>query len=247
MIRTPFRYYGGKWRAAPRYPPPEHGLIIEPFAGAAGYACRYSDRDVLLIDRSPTIAGIWAWLIGATRSDVLDLPGPPDGGAVDDIDAPQGARDLVGFWMNNGASAPSKRPSRWVRDRPDKCGWEWARTRVAEIVDGIRHWKVQCGTYTDAPGIEATWFVDPPYQTPAGRHYPFSDVDYEHLGRWCQSRPGQVIVCEQAGADWLPFRHFGHVKPTAGRHRSARNDEVIWTSTPQEQVALWPGGAMLAR
>ena len=33
-------YYGGKWRSAPRYPAPVHGRIIEPFAGAAGYAMR---------------------------------------------------------------------------------------------------------------------------------------------------------------------------------------------------------------
>jgi hypothetical protein len=33
-----FNYYGGKWRVARRYAPPEHDLIIEPFAGAAGYA-----------------------------------------------------------------------------------------------------------------------------------------------------------------------------------------------------------------
>jgi len=44
MLRPFWRYYGGKWRAAPRYPAPRHDLIIEPFAGAAGYAMRYPDQ-----------------------------------------------------------------------------------------------------------------------------------------------------------------------------------------------------------
>jgi hypothetical protein len=34
-LRPFWRYYGGKWRAAPRYPRPTHDTIIEPFAGAA--------------------------------------------------------------------------------------------------------------------------------------------------------------------------------------------------------------------
>ena len=41
-LRPFFCYYGGKWRAAPKYPPPEHDTIVEPFAGAAGYATRYA-------------------------------------------------------------------------------------------------------------------------------------------------------------------------------------------------------------
>lgn len=35
-----WRYYGGKYRAAPRYPVPLHRTIVEPFAGAAGYSLR---------------------------------------------------------------------------------------------------------------------------------------------------------------------------------------------------------------
>jgi hypothetical protein len=33
MLRPFWRYYGGKWRAAPRYPAPRYDTIIEPFAG----------------------------------------------------------------------------------------------------------------------------------------------------------------------------------------------------------------------
>ena len=48
-----FSYFGGKWRAAPHYPAPTEPHIIEPFAGAAGYAMRYPERKVTLIDADP--------------------------------------------------------------------------------------------------------------------------------------------------------------------------------------------------
>src|SRR5580765_4357242 len=73
-LRPFWRYYGSKWRAAPRYPAPTHATIIEPFAGAAGYALRYPDRNVILVEKYACIAGIWRWLIGASRADVLAVP-----------------------------------------------------------------------------------------------------------------------------------------------------------------------------
>lgn len=31
-------------------------------------------------------------------------------------------------------------------------------------------------------------------------------IQYLELGTWAKSLPGQIMVCEAAGADWLPFR-----------------------------------------
>jgi len=47
-LRPFWRYYGGKFRAAPRYPTPTHKTIVEPFAGAAGYSLRVDDLRVHL-------------------------------------------------------------------------------------------------------------------------------------------------------------------------------------------------------
>lgn len=232
MTVGPFwRYYGGKWRAAPRYPAPSYGLIIEPFAGAAGYACRYPDRDVLLIDMDPIIAAIWQWLIDATPADVLAVGDVPDGGTVDDIDAPQAARWLAGFWCNGGNASPCKRPSAWARASSADASRPWlgwgdrARARIAQWVPRIKHWRATEGTWSDAPDVAATWFVDPPYQTAAGRHYRHSSIDYAGLGDWVTARRGQVIACDQVGADWLPWN--------AGYRLKARRDvshEVAYLS-----------------
>jgi hypothetical protein len=59
-------------------------------------------------------------------------------------------------------------------------------------------------------------------------------LDYEALGAWCRSRPGQRIVCEQAGATWLPFRHLQGAKDGLGR--TAR--EVCWADPEHPQQAL---------
>jgi len=217
-----WRYYGGKWRAAPSYPVPSYGLIVEPFAGAAGYACRYPDRDVLLLDRDPVIVEIWRWLIQATPEDVLAVGDIPPGGTVDDIDAPPGARWLAGFWCNSGTTRPSKTPSKWARVYGQNCqnwsGWGVkARSRIARWVPKIKHWRAMIGDYTNAPNEAATWFVDPPYQTPAGRYYRHSEIDHAALGRWVLSRRGQVIACDQEGADWLPWNWRRDCKSTKGK------------------------------
>lgn len=242
MMRPFWRYYGGKWRMAPKYGEPVPGLpIIEPFAGAAGYATRFgAGRDVLLIDRDPKIVAIWQWLIDATPDDVLAVGDIPDGGTVDDLDAPQAARWLAGFWCNEGAAQPRKRPSKWA-SRGRFYGWNaMNRERIAAQVQHIRNWRAVPGTYADAPNVDATWFVDPPYSTPAGRHYRFDAVDFPALGAWCQTREGRVIVCEQQGADWLPF-------VSLGAQRSARagkpSREVVWSNEMRQGVLDVAGGA----
>jgi hypothetical protein len=93
-------------------------------------------------------------------------------------------------------------------------------------VGRIRHWKIIEGDYTAAPDVRATWFIDPPYQV-AGSHYihKMRPDEYAGLASWCRLREGQVIVCENAGADWLPFRTFGAVKSGPARRVS---HEVFW-------------------
>ena len=65
------------------------------------------------------------------------------------------------------------------------------------------------GSYNDIDNQDATWFIDPPYFN-GGQHYPFSnkDLDFNELGNWCKERIGEVIVCENDNATWLPFEHL---------------------------------------
>lgn len=227
-----WRYYGGKWRAAPKYPKPQYDTIIEPFAGAAGYSLRYPDRQVILIEKYAVLAEMWRYLIGVKSAEVRRIP------TVDHVDelpawVPEGARSLVGFSLNSATTRPSKSMSsgqQWLRSRGRKYeGWgEGRRELVARQVSLIKHWRIIEGDYTGAPDVDATWFVDPPYNNSAGRFYVHADLDYAALGLWCRSRSGQTIVCENAGADWLPFRPFMNFKKNEMTGKTS--SEVIWTN-----------------
>ena len=225
-----FTYYGGKWRAAPSYPAPLLSRVVEPFAGSAGYSLRYPHLEIELFDVSPVVAGVWEYLISVSESEIRNLPAVVE--HVDDVPGAQEARWLVGFWLNKGTPGPRKQASSWMRSglRPNSYWGEAIRERIASQLEGIRHWKVTCGDYREAGDGVATWFVDPPYDNAAGAHYPFNFADFFSLGEWCRSRAGQVIVCENEGADWLPFRTHRKIKSNPGNHGKSYSKEVIWTA-----------------
>jgi hypothetical protein len=231
MLKPFFSYYGGKYRAASLYPQPVHDTIVEPFAGSAGYSTRHHEHKVLLYDKDPVIAGVWDYLIKVGVDEVLSLPDRIDV-PLTDIDVPQEARWLMGFWINKGSSRPCVNMSKWAKSGwgEDSCNY-WSpavKNRIASQIVKIRHWEVRNQSYADIPDMTATWFVDPPYCGEAGKCYRHHDVDYAHLASWCTSRNGQTMVCEQAGAEWLPFTYLATIKGTAGKGRSKVSDEVVW-------------------
>lgn len=229
-----FTFYGGKWRAAPRYASPVFDTIIEPFAGAAGYAVRYSSRNVILVEKDPVIAALWRYLIGVSAVDIRNLPLIAHDQSVDDLGICEEARFLIGFWLNKGCNGPRKTPGQWMRlkdhnARPKSFWGVEIRERVASQVEGIKHWTVIEGDYSVAPDMTATWFIDPPYKE-AGKIYRCSsrDIDYHGLAAWCKSRQGQVMVCENEGAEWLPFAPFAEIMSTKGKRGKSKSKEAIW-------------------
>lgn len=225
-----FHYYGTKHAIAGRYPAPAGDRIVEPFAGAAAYSCRHHDRDVVLVEKNPRVAALLRYLATADPKRIAALPIPEPGQRFDELGLPIEERDPIARWCNVGQMG-AKPGAWWVRmlreGRLERCGWLWSpltRARLAEFVPLIRHWAIVEGdAMEDSPAGEATWFVDPPYQV-AGAKYPNGsrDINYPALAEWCRSLRGRVIVCEQAGARWLPFERLADVQrmPNAGRGRS---------------------------
>jgi site-specific DNA-adenine methylase len=237
-LRPFFGYYGGKWRDATKYyPAPKHSLIVEPFAGSAGYALRYAHLKVVLCELDPVIAGVWQYLTKVKASEIRRLPYLRPDQSLDDLHLPQEPSWLIGFWLNRATASPRKNPSKWMRSgiRPGSFWGERVRETIAKQVDVIRHWVVHNCSYEQCPvSGAATWFIDPPYQA-AGKHYRLGSdqIDFGRLADWCTERQGQVIVCENEGADWLDFRPLANVKTT---RRGRRSVEVIWTNEPREAV-----------
>lgn len=234
-LRPFWRYFGGKWRNARRYPSPRFSTIVEPFAGSAGYALLWSGvfwrRDVVLVEKNPAICKVWRYLIATPEAEILAIPGVEH---VNDLpgSTSEGARLLVGMCFGAGDTRPRAAVSSMVRR---DGGWAKLRDRAARQVGRIRHWKIIEGEYHAAPDIEATWFIDPPYHIAGARaakadrgrvRYPFGadDIDYCALADWCRARRGQVIVCEQPGAVWLPFSTLGDTQSVGGK----RSGEVVW-------------------
>ena len=212
-----FSFFGSKSKIVNLYPPPKFPRIIEPFAGSARYALKYHHLDVLLVEIDPIIYRIWYWLIHeATKSDIAALPRLKRGDDLRNMKQLSDVeRDLLGFAVSWGMS----RPGNIVTPRADATGWDksdprWRpnncldllKTNILRHLDGIKHWKIVNTSYEKLRiNPEVTWFIDAPYQCPAGRSYTFSDIDYKTLASWCKKRRGQVIVCESREADWLPF------------------------------------------
>jgi len=174
---------------------------------------------------------MWRYLTRVSSKEILSIPDLDPEGSVDDLEICEEARWLVGFWLNRGTASPRKSPSRWMRDgiRPGSFWGDRVRQTIASQVVHIRHWEIHNCSYNEVPASRAaTWFVDPPYEA-AGKHYKFgsSRINYDELARWCRSRPGQTIVCENGGATWLPFSDLADVKTTRA---SKRSKEVVWLS-----------------
>jgi len=241
-LRPFIKYYGSKWRLAPLYPAPEGKIIIEPFAGSAQYATLYPDREVHLYDLDDKICGVWDYLIHGSKSEILSLPlllDPEE--SLLDHDIPQEAKWLIGYWLGVGATPILQRtPWGFVAL---KSGWlsTWCgakRNQIANSISKIRHWKIHNEHYQQVKNVDATWFIDPPYQIKGGEHYRRSnkEIDYENLKSWTLSRKGLKIVCEAEGAKWMDFQPL---KSTYGADRSKTYKELIWTNYEKPQLELW--------
>ena len=222
-----FSYYGSKSKVIDLYPAPKYGKIIEPFAGSARYSLKYWDRDVLLVDKYETIIRIWKWLQKCSPSDIIGLPDLKSGETVDSFDLCDEAKWLIGFCINRGSAQPKKSPKVFN-------SWSDNKRQIAGQLFKIRRWNIMCGDYKSVDNQTATWFIDPPYQT-GGEWYveDNSSVDYKELEVWARSRNGQVIVCENTKANWLPFWPIGEL---SGAY--SKTTEAIWMNDV-EQMAMF--------
>ncbi len=233
MLRPFFSFYGSKWLKVPTmYPKPNRGTIVEPFAGSASFAVRYFDRRVILIEKDPIIASLWKYLIHATPRQIMNIPLLEKGQSVDEMNVGCLAeRHLVGFWISKACSSPRRIPGKWMREEATKdINQYWGekiRRRIASQVEHISHWEVIEGDYREAGGIkDATFFIDPPY-VDKGKHYRhrLEPKEYAGLAEWCLALDGQVMVCENQGADWLPFKPLGAFR---SQIRGAKSKEVLY-------------------
>lgn len=216
-----FSYYGGKGRIGRKYPAPRYSLVVEPFCGAAWYSVLWNTPQALLFDVDDNIAAAWSWLLGrATESAITAWPPYVAGQRMQRFTDP-GEDVTYRFNGNQGSEKP-----RNVAGQFKTAKVRWARVAHAQT----NCWLFLQSSYDAAPDIEATWFIDPPYQRQ--NRYTRNNIDYTSLAAWVRTRRGQVIVCESEGADWLPFQpHLTRARAPTGRPTSKLRNEVIWTNS----------------
>lgn len=202
------KHFGSKWQSAKRYPDPLPGsTIFEPFAGGAGYSCRYSDHKVVLWENNPRLQELWCWLIyTATSQDILDIPlGVPEGTDIRTLGLSWGQASLLKHWQRTNNVGPCMTISPWG-NLPGQFTAS-CRARLADELGAIKHWQFAMPDWTK-PG---TWFVDGPYQY--NYRYGQKSFDFQSMANNVMniSAGSMAIVCEaacpktQAVPDYLPF------------------------------------------
>lgn len=210
-----FYYFGSKSRLAPHYPKPRFDLVIEPFAGSAAYSIFHRPTNAILIDKDERIVDLWRQLL-ASNNPAEDFPCPKVGTRTSDILA-----------MTRAASEHSLTSEYITVTERMVSRWPNLIRRIEEGAPIAKNWEILWGSWEDAPDVEATWFIDPPYVgLQRGYREGSSAIDYQALSDWCQSLKGQVIVCEREGASWLPFEPLATHRVTNGRKKM----EVVWVS-----------------
>jgi hypothetical protein len=152
--------------------------------------------------------------------DILSLPNVENGEFIGDkykwlCDE---ERWLMGFSINNASPIPKH-----TAGRMNFNSWNRDKVRIANDLYKIRHWNFVLGDYKCLNNLQATWYVDPPYQFQ--KLYKHNNVNYSELSEWCVSRKGQVIVCENSRATWMEFKPL-----TELFGQRTKTLEMIWTN-----------------
>ena len=247
-MRAFFNYYGTKMRIAKHYGPPRDNIVIEPFAGSAGYSVYWGVRTAYLYDVDETICDLWDWLINCEEQDVLDLPDViRDQDHLDSL--PYYGQLLIKRWFVSTARINRKMPiayyhrrisgeERGTRNyRPNPNVWSRrTKYRIVEQKPFIANWTIDQLSYERIPDLHGHWHVDPPYSSKSGSAYVHnnSNIDFAHLAEWCKARSGEIDVCEMDDADWLPFRLLRQATNSGGKQYR----EVLWSNQPEKQMDL---------
>lgn len=226
-----FYYYGAKNQLARYYQKPDYDTIIEPFAGSAAYSMYHLQNNdnlsCILIEKDIRVYKLWEFLLDASVKDIEDYPVPNIGQKTNDF--------LI---MTCAASnSISKCNNLTYTDRLARV-FEIQKKRLLKFID-IKDRVSVCNTdYANIDNMEATWFIDPPYQVNSlsnpntifsnGNGYSkgcdADSLDFNELSKFCISRSGQTIVCEKEGADWMEFEFLRKSKTSLNKNYN----EVVW-------------------
>ena len=222
-----FVHYGRKVKAASSYPAPAYPLIIEPFAGSMATHLHHRPQHAIGVELDAPTVALWHRLCAMSAAELADFPMPV-----------VGARSHDPWVIRASASSTAhlskyRTVSAFMAQRFDE-----QRRYAIRHLDYARTVLYAQGDYRQAPDIEATWFVDPPYEgVKDGYSHGSATIDFAELAEWCMTRKGQVIVCEGPAGTWLPFREHRSFLGLTVNDQSHRNHEMVLTRTTHARCA----------
>lgn len=212
-----FKCFGSKWTSARLLPKPTGEVIVEPFAGSAGYSLRHPHLDVVLYESSAHLRTLWKWIIEeASETDVRDIPlGLAPGTDIRTLGLSEGQALLLKNWQRTNNVGDLWKTSVWGH-----LPGQWTantRARVSEEIAIVKHWKMSdeedgISAFDLHKGRKFTFMIDPPYQY--NFKYLSAAMDYPLLAYLAQGVEGQVLAlegaCTKTGKvpDYLPFEYF---------------------------------------
>lgn len=218
-----FYYYGAKNLLSRYYPEPRYKTILEPFAGSAAYSCFHLLKDdslkATLYDKDEDVEETWDFLLKCSEKDILNFKTPEIGGYAYDF--------LIKTCTASNASSKCNKMK--YTERLDRV-FQIQKRRLLKFFKIRDRISFKRCDYRDVENIEATWFIDPPYQVlnkngsifqngeGYSRNCNASNLDFKELAEYCLARNGQLIVCEKDGADWLPFQEFRKNKTSLNKN-----------------------------
>lgn len=175
-----FSYYGGKSKIAHLYPAPSHPLVIEPFCGAAAYSLRWGwCRQIHINDLNTDTYDVWQWIaspeaLADIEKYVPDMADIHIGMRVSEFADPNMARGLRLILQASCNGGTFGQSGQW--DQITKIGikvYSLLKDKLRWLCPYVRSrgWTITNLDYRQLPNVEATWFIDPPYNNKAGSFY----------------------------------------------------------------------------
>ena len=194
-----------------------------------------SVEKVILVEKDQRVYDTWIRLLGMDVDEVLTYPIPEAGERTSDF-----------LLMTSACSNRIARTQEMIVTTRMPVVLRRMFRQIAKVLPAVKgRVEVIHGNYTDGQTLRrrgsstrrttlAVGRNNGEWGTPRGATRRRSTT---RGSRRCRTRPGQKIVCEQEGADWLPFEHLRPARNSIGVHTT----EVVWSDpSPPESKMEFP-------
>lgn len=204
----PWRYSGSKKRLIKYLPAPplRTATIVEPFAGSAAYGMHYKPESLVLAEANTDVRELWEWLATtATEEELKELEAKKPTEKVDirSLELPKPQETLMRLSISGAYVGQLSSFIAYPQHSFNLSG-------VAEALHYIRRSVRIAADFRETAGLNALYFIDPPYLGTQGNYHDKSkkhdmtgDVSAEDLKAFISGIKSPVLFTYGEGAPEL--------------------------------------------